>query len=100
MQAENKFEKIRYAHDLVLSFRKKMTQMEVDKITQEILQVGEPAVPFLIQGFTNEVSIMRGRSANTLARMGKSVTPALKAARKNGNQRTTYWVDYTLERIK
>ncbi|MAE18445.1 hypothetical protein CMK12_05845 [Candidatus Poribacteria bacterium] len=100
VKAINRFEKIRHAHDLVQSFRKKMTQMEVDKTTQEILQVGEPAVPFLIQGFTSEVSIMRGRSANTLARMGKSVTPALKAARKNGNRRTTYWVDYTLAKIK
>ncbi len=100
MKAVKEFEQISRAHDLVLSFRNRMTEMEVNKITEEILQVGEIAVPFLIRGFTSEVSIMRGRSANVLVQMGEPVVPALKIAKRSGGQRTIYWVDYTLERIE
>ena len=100
MKAVKEFEQIRRAHNLVESFRKRMTEMEVSKITEEILQVGEIAVPFLIRGFTSEVSVMRGRSANVLVQMGEPVVPALKIAKKSGGQRTKYWVDYTLERIE
>jgi len=100
LKAVEQFEKVMRAHDLVLSFRQQMNQIKVNKISDEILQAGEAAVPFLIEGFTSEVSIMRGRCASVLAQMGKSVIPVLKAAKKNGDKQTVYWVDYTLGKMK
>ena len=93
------FEGVESARTLVKSLEGEMTQMQLQKITDESIRVGPEAVPFLITAFNNNVPQARGRASSILVEIGQDAVPALKTALRIGSDKEIYWAELTLKKI-
>jgi len=93
------FEGLESIQKLVKSLDGKMTQMQLQKLTDESVRVGADAVPFLIEAFNSKVPKARGRASSILVEIGQEAVPALKTASRIGGDKEIYWAELTLKKI-
>ena len=98
-EAAEKFSKMGHTRSLVHSLRNQMNTIKLNNISKELVQIGLPAITFLVDEFNSPIPVARGRASSILVEIGQDAVPALKSASRTGSDKEIYWAELTLKKI-